>query len=184
MPSEEINRKNCGEKIELRKNIVAAKFKAISDSEPVDTPTRFYFSPTPSGNPRNAFLFEREDVLRIFFPKIVVEGLLAQLNGAEAPTHLLAILGAHNQKTTEFNKGESTVIVMGVKSKDGGPITNISSDAVNVPIGSMDIGNPKPLDREDEIVGFEYPPSDGLVIQPPAPIVPNANSPMEFKFSF
>lgn len=177
MKSREITRANCKEKMDLRKDIVTDKFRIIANSEIGPTPTRFYFSPAESGNPRNAFLFERKDILRIFFPIDVVERLLKEDIHEAAPTYLLAILGAHNLTTTEFKEGQSTVIVMGVKNKNGGPITDISNTAVNVPIGTLDNEKPLTMNNEDEIVGFEYPPSDGLLQQPFFP------TPMEFEFT-
>jgi len=165
--------------MEIRKNIVADKFRAIAEGEEIPTPTFHYFSPARSGNPRNAFLFEREDILKIFFPKNVVDRILVEDIKKGTPTHLVAILGAHNQTTSEFFAGQSTVIVMGVKPKDGGSVIDLSNNAVNVPVGSLDSGNVGKLGEEDEIVGFEYPPSDGL-LQPPPPLSP---SPMEFKFT-
>ncbi len=183
MGSEKITKADCKEKIDLRRVIVKDKFKKIADDELSnigETPTYHYFKPTENENPRNAYLFDTDDILNIHFPASVVDEIKRQYINDKTPTHLLAILGAHSKDKppAKYDKGQSTVIVMGVKPKDPKKPIDINNNAVNIPVGVMDGGST----LNEEYVGYEYPPSDGIVDQPSSTILPPVAAPMEFKF--
>lgn len=61
------------------------------------------------GHPGNAFLFEREVVLKHFF----VDG--DPDKGKTDKTHLLVVSGAHDLDEDIFKKGDPTIIIAGVK---------------------------------------------------------------------
>jgi len=182
MKSRAIKRSDCELKMDKRKEIVADKFQEIAQKEPMGTPAHNYFSPTKPGVPRNAFLFEREHILNMFFPKDMVTVLESLDMMKKAPTHLLAILGAHHQDDGTFKEGQATVIVMGVKSKNGRP-EDVLKEAVNVPLGSLEDSYPSRT-ANDEEVGYEYPPSTGIPDPPPSgnPINKTSTDPLTFKF--
>lgn len=157
----EISREKCAKKMKIRRALVSKKFVDIADAAGYDTPTYHYFNPVEDGGPRNAFIFEREKIMKIFFPRIDIPKNFLP----DAPTHLLVILGAHHEKSDPFDKGQATTIIMGVKPKDSGNEGDdvpTNDNYINVPIGSLDADYRVPtndIERAEEIVGLEFPTS-------------------------
>ncbi|TAD94022.1 MAG: hypothetical protein EAY75_00510 [Bacteroidetes bacterium] len=151
-----------------RTDIVATRFQDIASQSPKDSPEFNYFDPISHGTPRNVFYFERQDVLSIFFGKDAIPGI-----SDKAPDFLMVALGAHYETTPGFREGQPTTILMGIKVVSESKTDEFDSNKIRVvPLGSLSavpvLPNTSIINPEDEEVGYEYPPSSGIIDVPPS----------------